>query len=287
MDLSDPKSSEPICAEPAKSNTCAIIVAFFPDARFGERLDRISNQVAKTVVIDNTGDADPSAPSWSMDRHDIEVIRNQENTGVGEGLNQGLSRAAQLGYEWVITFDQDSWVDPELAKTLFAIYGQQPSRELVGIIGCNFEDENVHAPALQSPPDGPLFLETTTVITSGSLLCVATFTKVGPFRADFFIDFIDHEYCLRLLRLGYRVVISTAPLMVHALGTAVAFSLNSSLGRLSVVLTNRTPLRRYYMTRNALFVAKSYFTVAPWWVLRSLASVLGFALVKIPLEKNA
>jgi rhamnosyltransferase len=287
MGRSQAKSSERVCTAPAKENICAIIVTYSPDAHFGERLDRIHRQVGKTIIVDNTGDADPGASLQPINLADIEIIRNHENVGIAEALNQGISRAKQLGYAWTITFDQDSWIHSDLVDALVGIYEQQARPELVGIIGCNYEDEGTHTLAIKSLSSGPNFRETEAVVTSGSLLCVATFSKVGPFRSDFFIDFVDYEYCLRLLQLGYKIIISTAPLMVHALGTPTPFSLDSGVGGMSLVLTNRSPLRRYYMTRNALLVAREYFAVAPKWVLRSMASVLGFALLKIPLEKNA
>lgn len=259
----------------------------FPDAHFGERLDRIQGQVKKTIIIDNTGDANPLASLLPKDSDDLEIIRNQENLGIGEALNQGISRAIQLGYAWTISFDQDSWIHADLVKVLIGIYAQQPEPELVGIIGCNFEDENIHAPLMKFSLGEPIFRETVAVITSGSLLSVQTFTRAGPFRSDFFIDFVDYEYCLRLLKLGFKVVVSAAPLMIHALGDATPLSFEYTIGKFSLVLTNRSPLRRYYMTRNVLLVARRYFTVAPKWVLKSLASVLGFAVLKIPLENSA
>jgi rhamnosyltransferase len=287
MGLSEDKSAGTVCARPRKENICAIVVTYFPDTHFGERLDRIRSQVAKTIIIDNTGDPYLDALSQPMNSADVEVIRNKQNVGVGAALNQGVSRVMQLGYEWAITFDQDSWIHPDLVNILISIYAQQPRPGLVGIIGCNFEDENTHVPLLSCLPGAPIFREIEAVITSGSLLSVATFAKAGPFRSDLFIDFVDHEYCLRLLQLGYKVIISTAPLMVHALGTANLFSLNSRAGTGSLVLTNRSPLRRYYMTRNGLLVARRYFTVAPRWVLKSVASLLIFAVLKIPWEEHA
>jgi rhamnosyltransferase len=272
---------------PKAEKICAIIVTFFPDAHFSERLDRIRRQVAKTIIIDNTGEALQIASSQLVAVAGVEIIKNKKNEGIGAALNQGISRAMELGYEWTLTFDQDSWVNLDLVKILISIYEHQPRPELVGIVGCNFEDENTHVPSTKWAADGPIFREIETVITSGSLLSVSTFSKAGPFRSDFFIDFVDHEYCLRLLALGYKVISSSAPLMLHAFGAGSLVSPDGARGKLSIVLTNRSPLRRYYMTRNGLLVAKKYFRVAPKWVLGSLASLLIFAVLKITWERSA
>jgi len=270
---------------PKKEQICAILVTYFPDTHFVERLERIRGQVAEIIVVDNTTDPACGVSTLAL-RSSIELIQNRENLGVGAALNQGMAHAMGLGYPWVITFDQDSWVHENLVTTSIGIYEQQPRPELVGIIGCNFEDENTHTVAIRCQRNESNFAETDTVITSGSLLSAGAFSLAGPFRADFFIDFIDHEYCLRLLKLGYKVLIATAPLMVHALGSATTITRGNGAGRFSLVLTNRSPLRRYYMTRNGVLVAKMYFAVAPKFTIKVLGSLLGFSLLKIPLEKT-
>jgi rhamnosyltransferase len=287
MGVTEDRPATGLCPAPTKENICAIIVTYFPDAQFEERLNRIHAQVGRTLIVDNTGAEVPSAALQTVDTAGIEIIRNKENVGIGEALNQGWARAIELGYAWTITFDQDSWVRPELVDVLAGIYQQQPKPELVGIIGCNIEDENTHVSPNKYRDDGLMFSEIGVVITSGSLMSTTIFTLAGPFRSDFFIDFVDIEYCLRLRKLGYKVLTSKAPLMVHALGAATPFNFESRFGTLALVLTNRSPLRRYYMTRNAILVAKIYFSFAPGWGIRNLASVFGFALLKIPLEKNA
>ncbi len=287
IDDTTAKSSPTVVVRPSRENICAIVVTFFPDALFPERLDRIRQQVGKVVIVDNTPDTQRSAPSQHLKGSDIELIQNRENLGIAQALNQGMSRAIQLGNKWVITFDQDSWVHTDLITTLIAICEQQPQPELVGIIGCNFEDENTHLSPMKHKIDGPPFSEVETVITSGSLMSAAVFSKAGPFRSDFFIDFVDHEYCLRLRKLGYKVIVASNPLMIHALGASTMLGVTRGEGKFTLVLTNRSPLRRYYITRNGLIVAKAYFSVAPVWALRTVAGILGFALIKIPFEKTA
>jgi rhamnosyltransferase len=262
------------------------VVTYFPDVHFVERLARISAQVGWTVIVDNTGNTDIENSIEPLEGSKREVIRNMENLGIGAALNQGLSRASELGFPWAITFDQDSWVYPELVATLIAIHQKQADPDRLGVIGCNFEDINTHETALGQREMETDFRETETVITSGCLLSTAIFSLAGPFRSDFFIDYVDYEYCLRLRQMGYRIIISTEPLMLHALGAASPLRLDLGYRRVPIVLTDRSPLRRYYMTRNAMHVAKKYFRTAPLWALKTLASVAVFAPLKIPFEKT-
>jgi rhamnosyltransferase len=272
--------------EPNPENICAIFIAYFPDTQFSERLEKMRRQVAKILVVDNTpGGTGLGASLHSQNGLDIEVIENRANLGVGAALNQGFARAIQLGYRWVVTFDQDSWAQGNLISTLAGIIKRQSRQDRLGIVGCNFEDQNLNAPAVKPNSVGPDFLEPLTVITSGSLMSTEVFSAVGPFRQDFFIDFIDHEYCLRLRKRGYSVLMSTAPLMTHALGAAEKLGTGIT-GHLSLVLTNRPPIRRYYMARNCLLVAKEYFMEAPIWTVKAILSTLVFAALKIPFEKT-
>lgn len=262
-----------------------MVVTFFPDERFRERVARIAGQVSKIIIVDNTEPSTGALTFLQNNLGSVEIISNKENKGVGEALNQGVSRAIELGYDWVITLDQDSWVNEELVETLADLLFVQTGPQRVGILGCNYIDENTQAHAAQAPAREPGFLLRETVITSGSLLSAAAYLDAGPFRSDFFIDFIDHEYCLRLRKLGYKVLMTRKPLMTHALGGPTKHRLGGS-SNLSLVLTNRSPLRRYYVTRNALLVAREYFTCEPRWVAKSLASVLCYAPLKIFLEKE-
>jgi rhamnosyltransferase len=286
MPLRD-SSSDTAPIVPSRKNICAIVVTYFPDFQFVARLDRIQQQVAQVIVIDNTDNPAPGIFPEVTGRPGIEVIRNGQNLGIGAALNQGLARAMELGYGWAITFDQDSWVRPELVTTLLDIYVAQPDRGKIGVIGCNIQDENILESPRKFSSDSPIFVEIESVITSGSLMPLAAFSAAGLFRSDFFIDFVDCEYCLRLRKLGYKVLMSTAPLMTHALGAATRVNFGIGIVSIPFVRSNRPSLRRYYMTRNVIIVGKEYFATAPRWVLVSLIRVLIFAPLKIPFERTA
>src|SRR6266404_6008341 len=52
-----PFSSKEIFVGPAKENICAILITYYPDALFAQRLERIRRQVGRILIVDNTADA--------------------------------------------------------------------------------------------------------------------------------------------------------------------------------------------------------------------------------------
>src|SRR5260370_9600263 len=57
------------------------------------------------------------------------------------------------------------------------------------------------------------------VISSGSLVRSEVVQKVGFPRADFFIDFVDFKYCLRLRHRGYQIALVRDSLLDHSVRT--------------------------------------------------------------------
>jgi GT2 family glycosyltransferase len=43
-------------------------------------------------------------------------------------------------------------------------------------------------------------------MSSGNLLNLAAFKQVGAYNESFFIDYVDHEYCLRLKKKRFSIL---------------------------------------------------------------------------------
>ncbi|MGI0014597.1 MAG: glycosyltransferase family 2 protein, partial [Nitrososphaera sp.] len=125
------------------------------------------------------------------------------------------------------------------------------------------------------------FLEQKTVITSGSLIDVRLAVASGGFREDYFIDQVDHEFCLRVRAHGQKVVISCKPVMTHSVGRPGGVQI-PFLG----VLPNHPPLRKYYIARNTVVTVAEYWRREPEWCLRRMVRlVLGLGLMAL-LEEH-
>jgi rhamnosyltransferase len=272
-----------IGAPPRKEAICAIYVTFHPDKKFCERLAQIVPQVDRIIIVDNHSNEKAVEMLRTLCAEvNGELIENEQNRGIATALNQGIRRAIELGYPWALTFDQDSCPEQDLVKTLSEIYANHPERGKVKIIGSNYRSPITGNPSLSFKNiTSTSFAERTVVITSGSLMCLAAYREVGPFRDDFFIDLVDHEYCLRIRSRGYKVLISCKALITHALGSE-----SSHRFLWDQVCYNHSPLRKYYIIRNCLITCKLYSYREPRWVIRRIGGIFKEVFLVIAFEKE-
>jgi len=236
---------------PSRANTWAVIVTYHPDSELSQRVAVAAAQVSGLVVVDNgSSDATRSAVDAAADVTRAMVIRNDTNLGIATALNQGCSEAMARGAAWILMLDQDSTALPTLVERLAEVYDAVPHRDRLGMIGSGVAETGTYEYCRHR-----LWSEQPVVITSGSLLSVAAYGDCGRFEDDLFIDYVDAEYCLRLRRRRYAVVLSCRETMRHAIGAPSVHRLAVR----SVTPTNHSPLRRYYITRNRMTIWRRYW----------------------------
>ena len=243
----------------------AVFVAFFPDDRFAHRVAVTSEQVNRVYIVDNTPAGDPSSvrptgdllPStWPADALPpgspaVELLQNGRNLGVATALNQGAQRAMTEGYDLLLMMDQDSSPNSGMVAALERAFRQWPTRLAIAS-PLHLDPHFACGPEPTSERGQARSMLVT--MTAGSLLDLQAYKVLGPFRDDLFIDQVDHEYCLRAHRRGYDVVQVGDAVVEHTLGDrTVRF-----VGGLAVATSNHSALRRYYITRNRLIVAREY-----------------------------
>jgi len=266
---------------PRPAGTAAVVVTYHPDRGFGDRLRRLAAQVARVIVVDNSNGVATETSLRQLISEKVELIENSRNVGVATALNQGLGRAAALNCSWAVMLDQDSVVDDDMLASLVRIYHEYPARARIGLIGANARSPISGRLGMRCEATGSAYLEIKTTITSGSLIALSAYERVGPFRDEFFIEGVDLEYCLRLRRHGFVVLCSRRPLMTHASGAAEERTL---FGRV-VLVANHEPWRYYYMLRNFVHIVRQYFSHEPFWVLAALVNFLK-TFVKICLYER-
>ena len=242
---------------------CAVLVTYHPDAGLPGRVNRILEQAGALVIVDNASDASALEMLRAIAANPaVSLVLNPANWGIARALNLGIARASALGFQWVLLLDQDSEIHRDMLAKLFAIRAAFPEPARLAVIGAEFEeardDHDGHAP----------WEEVESVITSGSLIPLVAHAAIGPFREEFFIDYVDSEYCFRARARGYRVIKTTERLMSHTIGAPTRHDLLWT----SKWTTNHSPDRRYYIARNDTVMLREYGGYRYGsWALKSLA----------------
>jgi rhamnosyltransferase len=257
---------------PSHDTVCTVIVTFHPQAWLFDLLPALRALALRTVVVDN------GSPAEAVDRlralaaeAGIELIANDANLGIAAALNQGVRRARERGAAWALLLDQDTDVAPNILEGMAAALADFADPGRVAVIGANYGTPD--EPRGRYPIDEAAnrrFSVQIAVITSGSLVAVPAFDKIGPFAEELFIDQVDHEYCLRARGLGFTIIATRDVLLKHSIGKESA---HPFLGRI-VITSNHPPARRYYMARNAVVVARRYLSAEPRWVAAMLRRTL-------------
>jgi rhamnosyltransferase len=245
-------------------SVCAVIVTYHPSAAMLENMREVLAQVQGLVVVDNGSNADEvDAMRRASQTLGFHLIENGENLGIAEALNQGVGWVKSNGYRWVILFDQDSEITPGFVGHMLAAWESHPERERVGSVHPRYvHPETGNEPFVYRARDGGPF----TSMTSGALMPTWIFDKVGWFATEYFIDWVDCEYGLRIRAAGYLIADSKKAVLLHRTGhhrriNVLGFSFGPS---------DHSAMRRYYISRNRVVVYRKYFRVFPSWVFQSL-----------------
>ncbi len=104
-------------------------------------------------------------------------------------------------------------------------------------------------------------------MTSGALLPMWIFEKIGWFASEYFIDCVDFEYCFRIRAAGCLVADA------KECGTASrkwSGKQEQFTFRIQFRPTHYNAARRYYISRNRIALYRKYFRVFPRWILQSM-----------------
>jgi GT2 family glycosyltransferase len=238
-----------------------------------DALLRQKKPLQEIIVVDNAS-SDETSSLLATRYPEITVLRMPENVGMAGALTAGLTYAAcNRRHDWVWMFDQDSVPSPHALEVMFEEVQQlEGAASEVGILAALPVDKNMEKSSTPwlwrdrfVKPSAELFnqsiLFADLVITSGSMIRREVVEKIGFPRSDFFIDFVDYEYCLRARSHGYKIAVITRALLYHEVGKAQ--KVRFLLGPYHLWSEHR-PFREYYYSRNLVYTV--------WWLYPSLAA---------------
>jgi rhamnosyltransferase len=256
---------------PRLKRILAVVVSYNGQSDTVDTVAALLGQVDHVHVVDNAS----AEASWNhlqalRGTPTVSIERLHRNAGIGHALNLGLAKARQMGFGWLLTMDQDSLVD----SSMLAAFR-------------NFIDRDAEAACLtpnvftngrsRTFPDGPVDF----AITSGNLVKLDVFSRVGAYDEGLFIDGVDIDFSLRVRAAGYSICRVGAAVLHHQLG-----SKHVAKGPLARFYLAHSPLRRYYMYRNHLYLMQRYWHRFPLFIAKATLVQALHLLALLVHERN-
>lgn len=186
----------------------AVVVSFNGGQKTLKTIEALLSQVDYIHIVDNGSD------SFSLDLLDgiedsrVSICKLGENRGIGVALNIGLLKARELDCSWVLTMDQDSVAAPNMVGCL---------------IKTIMKDDEILclSPNLIVHDDDKFALKAGSVlyaITSGNMVNIEIYNKIGNYNEDYFIDCVDFDFSLRVRKAGFKIFKDPNAFLYHELG---------------------------------------------------------------------
>ena len=244
----------------------AVIVSYNPGPEIADAVARLQRQVDHLWIIDNGSQAaDLAALRVLAAQHKawLTLIENPHNLGLGAAQNQGLMAVTQAAMDWLLLLDDDSVPAANMVAALRAAAAREADPSRLGLLVPRLIDPagSVNAPVYLKGPLGWVWRRRlrpgqtvrglSFAAASGSLMPVSVLSRVGLMRAEFFIDYIDIDFCLRLQRAGLTMVAVGDACLQHRFGVPAEgdgrrWRRAHSSARLRTIFQNRLQVWRDY-----------------------------------------
>ena len=243
----------------------SVIVTYNPQIEVLAGLISSITSSVKTVILSDNGSKNIDeikvlAASFS----NVIIIELGVNMGIGYAQNRGIEAVfADKSVEGVLLFDHDSQPSADMVVELGKSYKEMTTNGIVvGALGPVYMDprtENNYPISVFSGfslikkypiPGDNTPIAASFLIASGSLIPRTTYEKVGGMREDFFIDYIDIEWSFRATHNGLPSYVIPNARMLHIVG-------DDRMKMLGREISIHSPLRRYYLARNSVFMVKT------------------------------
>lgn len=219
----------------------AVVLTYFPDKTLLlENVNAFIDYVDKVVIWNNTpNDVTHDSCKLAITSDKIIYKGIGENIGISKALNYVWNYAADKGYDYLLTMDQDSvWVNLEsFMKQVLAFENK-----------CNIFGPEFKLNECCSIKEGDYR------ITSGMLIPIKVLNRIGGYCERFLIDGIDVELCYRAKQFGYKTYYVSGATLRHHAGS----HLECRFCGYNFISDGYSASRIYEIIRNHVWIYKKY-----------------------------
>lgn len=223
-----------------KFGACTIL--YNPDEIVIQNILSYSFLVDVCVVVDNS-DIENEVINSIKKLQNVHYISMNGNKGIAAALNRGIEYIHKKSVDYVITLDQDSRIPSDKYKEMVSLIDEYKRNYSILCLNFNnrvFEDKDV-------------IINVDYWITSGNIINIKDFYEIGRFNEDLFIDYVDYDFCHKIVKSGKRIGVLKDYSIEHRIGNPITFSL---FGKTFYTM-NHAPIRYYYRYRNCVYLYKT------------------------------
>jgi rhamnosyltransferase len=243
------------------NSVLALIVSFNGVEELRKTVTALIDQVEKIVVLDNGSDIETLKCIAELEAEfGISACYLGANFGIGAALNHGIAIAKAENFHWILSMDQDSVATPQMISRML-------------IVGKKYEDAAAVCPSVMLGKTDKIFPGDVVVdcaITSGNLVPMSILADIGGYNESYFIDSVDFEFSLRLRNAGYKIIKCGESGLQHKLG----FVVNVDIMGYEYSYTLHSPLRRYYIYRNHMYLLSGFLLKNPVFITKKTIMLL-------------
>lgn len=261
-------------------SVAACIVSYNPGAEVRLVLCSVLPQVSTVFVIDNASSRESGLALAELCAElGVALMANKDNIGVAGAFNQAASMAMNQGYEWMLLMDQDAIAPDRLVQQLMGGVDRWQGERLPAVL-CPLSVVSDPSRHQRAVPDTDTAVKS--CVSAGSMVRLAAWRAVGDYDEDFFVDYVDHDFCFRCRQLGWEVIQVCGTVMVHSAGSPTRHRL---LWKRPLV-SNHSALRRYYIARNRILFYRKYWRFDASWVLRDVYRAIKEVMALVLFESG-
>lgn len=222
-------------------NIAAITVLFNPDKNVISNIYTYLPFVSKLYIIDNSEIPTEFVKNEFKENSKVNITTFYENKGIAFALNVGVTKANESGFSYILTMDQDSFFSEDYFLSFLKSFEKRNALDPIAVAGPCYENGFFHEE----------FSEVNYLITSGSILHIPTWSAVGKFNENLFIDHVDTDYCFRVKLSGKKVIRFNNIKLEHRLGEI-------NFIRHYKTISLHSYKRMFFITRNTLYIINKY-----------------------------
>ena len=213
----------------------AIIICYHPNEKvLHQNISAFAQHVDTILLWHNSNESINCKSDWDEKVH---LLGDGTNRYIAQPLTAVINWCIKNKYDYLLTMDQDSiW---------------QNFKEFISQI---IKDDNI---AIHSPNVNYCYLtnnqphDVESVITSGSLLNIKVANKLGGFREDYKIYWVDGEFCYWARKNNYRIIAYPNYHLRQQFG-------NQTKTLFGYYTSNYSPEIYYYIFRNMLWMHREH-----------------------------